>query len=73
MTKEQIKALEQELIPCPWCGQKPRILNSYGWWWVRCRTTKDKCKVTPDTMLVSSPEEAVKIWNSMKIPNDMWV
>ena len=74
MTNEQIKAYEKQLIPCPWCGKKPKLLNSYNWWWVRCRMPKSDCMVAPDTMLVRTPEEAVNIWNSMKIPeHDSWV
>ena len=67
MTKEELNKLEQKLIPCPWCGKKPKLLNSYNWWWVRCRMPKSDCKVAPDTLLVRTPEEAVKIWNSIKI------
>ena len=71
MTKEQIKALEQELIPCPWCGKKPKLRRG-AYWWIRCDNSK--CPISPETRYTyHSPEEAVKIWNSMKIPNDMWV
>ena len=63
MTKEQIKAYEEQLKPCPFCGSNARIKNGFGWWWVGCANSRDKCKVTCHTYQYESPEEAVEAWN----------
>lgn len=63
MTKEQIKAYEEQLKPCPFCGGKPKIqtwvtdLETYYIAWCR------KCEVSPCTARHTNIKYAVKAWN----------
>lgn len=63
MTKEELKAYEEQLNPCPFCGGKAKLYNRFGWWYVACRSLRDICKVDCSTIMFDSPEEAVKVWN----------
>ena len=63
MTKEQIKAYEEQLKPCPFCGKKAILEErlDYADFAVRCQTIT--CHVLPCTWYYDSPEEAVEAWN----------
>lgn len=37
MNKEQIKAYEEQLKPCPFCGNKAKMWNEYGWFSAGCK------------------------------------
>ena len=63
MTKEQIKAYEEQLKPCPFCGGKARLYIRLGLWWVSCTTSREECEVDCHTRVCDLPDMAVKIWN----------
>lgn len=63
MAKDQIKAYEEQLKPCPFCGGKARIENRFNWWWVACSNGRNKCKVDCHTIQFDSPDKAAEVWN----------
>lgn len=63
MTKEQIKAYEEQIKPCPFCGGKARLYNRLGLWWVSCASLRDECESECRTRVFDLPDMAVKAWN----------
>lgn len=63
MTKDQIKAYEEQLKPCPFCGGKARlktwVIDLETYYIVNCR----KCEVKPSTARHTNIKYAVKAWN----------
>jgi Lar family restriction alleviation protein len=63
MTKDQIKAYEEQLKPCPFCGGKARlktwVIDLETYYIVCCR----KCEVMPCTASHTNIKYAVKAWN----------
>ena len=64
MTHEQLKTYESQLKPCPFCGSKARLNNSFGWFTARCTAKIPNCDVFPETMAYRTIEEAIKAWNT---------
>ena len=67
MTDERrriIRAVEDSMKPCPFCGQKPRLLNDWGRWLVDC--DNHECGLLVRTPSYGSPEGAVAKWNDRK-------
>ena len=62
MTKDQIKAYEEQLKPCPFCGEKPFLeQDSVGNWFVGCENIACECMPTTDSY--KDPIYAVNGWN----------
>lgn len=63
MSEEELKAYEERLKPCPFCGSKPklRVTRSINFdtYIVNCR----KCEVKPSTAWHTNIKYAVKAWN----------
>ena len=53
-------AYERQLKPCPFCGSKATLYQTYCY---GAKCTAEKCKVHPNTMACDSPEEAIEVWN----------
>lgn len=56
--------MQKELIPCPFCGEKPKLKENILWrqnYFVRC--TNDFCLVEPCTKLYPKKEQAIEAWN----------
>ena len=64
MTHEQLKTYESQLKPCPFCGSKARLNNSFGWFTARCTAKIPNCDVFPETMACRTIEEVIKLWNT---------
>ena len=64
MTHEQLKTYESQLKPCPFCGSKARLNNSFGWFTARCTAKIPNCDVFPETMACRTIEEVIKAWNT---------
>ena len=64
MTHEQLKTYESQLKPCPFCGSKARLNNSFGWFTARCTAKIPNCDVFPETMACRTVEEVIKLWNT---------
>ena len=64
MTHEQLKTYESQLKPCPFCGSKARLNNSFGWFTARCTAKISNCDVFPETMACRTIEEVIKLWNT---------
>lgn len=64
MTKEELKAYEKQLKPCPFCGKKATIGNGFKWFYVSC--SNFECGVKPKTLEcygVDGARKAVEVWN----------
>ena len=64
MTREELKAYEEQLKPCPFCGGKAQIFNSFGWFWARCLCVD--CKINPSTnkyYIDNGLDGLVRAWN----------
>lgn len=64
MTNEERKAYEEQLKPCPFCGGKARIFNSFGWFWAMCQGIE--CKINPrtrDYYIDNGLDGLVRAWN----------
>lgn len=63
MTKDQIKAYEEQLKPCPFCGKATKLYvsaNGRGYN-VSCRNTE--CRILVITEAFDSPDKAIEVWN----------
>lgn len=63
MTKEQIKAYEEQLKPCPFCGKKPKVrdLEKFKAFTVDC--VNADCGANAFVKACSTLEEAIEAWN----------
>lgn len=65
MTKEELKAYEEQLKPCPFCGKKATIYqDEWGFNLISCHNTD--CPIEPCTTK-RDIEQAVKDWNTRAI------
>jgi len=59
--------MKSKLKPCPFCGQKPMVMDKYSpeesatKYWVECRY--GFCQCNPSTLFHSSRASAIKAWN----------
>ncbi len=63
MTEKELKAYEEQLKPCPFCGKKVKLYvcaNGKGYN-ASCRNTE--CRILVITEAFVSPEETIKVWN----------
>ena len=70
MTKEELKAYEEWLKPCPFCGKKVKLYvsaNGKGYN-ASCRNTE--CRILVITEAFDSPEEAIRVWNKRGKANE---
>ena len=63
MREEELRAYEEQLKPCPFCGGKARLYTRLGLWWVSCATLREKCRNECHTPPCDLPDMAVKFWN----------
>ena len=64
MNKEELKAYEEQLKPCPFCGKKATIVNNFKWFYVGC--SNFECGAKPKTLEcygVEGAKKAVEKWN----------
>lgn len=62
MTNEQIKAYEDKLKPCPFCGKEADLNEGQtGHFYVTCPNYF--CNVMAMTNTFETPTEAIKVWN----------
>jgi hypothetical protein len=59
--------MSEELKPCPWCGELPRLYtmsdNSCNdYWEIGC--AGEECAANPSTMSFISVEDAIEKWNT---------
>ena len=62
MDKEQIKAYEEQLKPCPFCGGKATLCELRYGFNVKCLNHLD-CSVLVVSNITDEPEETIEIWN----------
>ena len=53
--------MPNELKPCPFCGEKPKVCKYGIEWCIECHS--DTCWIVPETGLCESLEEAIQKWN----------
>ncbi|MBR1904886.1 MAG: Lar family restriction alleviation protein [Clostridiales bacterium] len=63
MTKEKLKAYEERLKPCPFCGTKAKFYASANGMGYNASCRNTKCRILVITESFDSPEEAIKVWN----------
>lgn len=51
-----------ELKPCPFCGEKPKVVEDISVSWVVC--DNERCMVYARTLLNKTREEAIEAWNA---------
>lgn len=54
---------EEELLPCPFCGGKARVLSSIGSECFGVQCNNGKCKVSPITDFTADINDAIASWN----------
>lgn len=57
-------AAQPALKPCPFCGEKPRLWDSFEGWKVSCWNTDPDtgCGVQPQTEGHKTQEAAIEVW-----------
>lgn len=60
--KAKQNEIGEELLPCPFCGEKASLEERDGGWWARC--VSRSCLVLPTSLDMDSREEAVRVWNT---------
>lgn len=63
MIEEELKAYEEQLKPCPFCGGKATFHECLGMSAFEAFCSNENCQVTPITDYYTNPEEAIKAWN----------
>lgn len=53
---------QEEIKPCPFCGNQPEKLTGMGEYWIKCPKCNSSCDMK------SSPDECIKAWNTRSQP-----
>jgi hypothetical protein len=60
-----VKPKKPELLKCPWCGFKPKLLervdNGDKSYFIKCFSLR--CKIHPKTPNFNDMEALIKLWN----------
>ena len=60
--EEELKKLENETKPCPFCGMKPQVVKPSFMWSIGCQTINCFCNIGMNP-LFKTKEEAIEAWN----------
>ena len=58
-----LERLDEELKPCPFCGEIPEILKNYATYAVSCNAKIPNCTTYPSTTYYYTSKEAIAAWN----------
>jgi hypothetical protein len=53
--------MDEEIKPCPWCGEEPRVDRFYDMYLVTCMNYV--CPVMPHTKPTCTEGRAIYVWN----------
>lgn len=54
--------MTNEIKPCPFCGEKPKVVKDISVSWVVC--DNENCMVYARTLLKKTRREAIETWNT---------
>ena len=63
MREEELRAYEDKLKPCPFCGKKVKLYVSANGKGYNVSCSNAECRILVITEAVDSPKEAIKVWN----------
>ncbi|WP_148897171.1 hypothetical protein [Geothermobacter ehrlichii] len=52
----------EEILGCPWCGEKPEIVQSWSGFILECKNI-NICRVHPSTGWCENLDVAMSVWN----------